>query len=168
MGGAIVSSFQAATAKDSRMSFDPNSTNPYSTSTQPTAPKKSNVLLYVLLGLGGAALLACCGCGGAMYFVTQAGLSAAADQLKPQLQSDPVVQEHVGEINSLGMNIMATGNEAQKNPKQPGDPDRIVFDIKGNKGSGQVVGELDQGAGQVRLRNAELRMSTGEAFPLSP
>lgn len=150
------------------MSFDPSSTNPYATSSQPTAPKKSNVLLYVLLGLGGAAILACCGCGGAMYFTMQFGLSQAAAQLKPQLQSDPVVQEHVGDISDLGMNIMATGTEAQKNPNQAKGEEKIVFDIKGSKGSGQVVGQMDQGAGQVRLRNAELRMSSGETFQLSP
>lgn len=151
------------------MSFDMNSPNPYaaSPSTPPTAPKKSNVLMYVLLGVGAVLLVGCCGCGGLMWWGGNQAFNLVASTVKPSLQADPVVQEHVGEIESLSMNIMATGQEAETN-KQPQGQERIVFDVKGSKGSGQIVGKVEpDGAGQAKLSNGELRIN-GQTFPLTP
>jgi hypothetical protein len=151
------------------MSFDMNSPNPYaaSPSTPPNAPKKSNVLMYVLIGVGVTLLVGCSGCGGLMMWGGMNAMNLVASTLKPTLQSDPVIQEHIGDIQSLNMNFVATGQEGEKN-KQPAGQERVVFDIKGSKGSGQVVGKVEPAGQQVKLGNGELRMSTGEKFPLTP
>ncbi|QDU31957.1 hypothetical protein ETAA8_71190 [Anatilimnocola aggregata] len=148
------------------MSFDPKSTNPYApASTQPVAPKKSNVLLYVLLGIGGVALLVCCSCGGIGYFGFNQALGMVAQQIKPQLQTDPVIQEHIGTIDTLSMNMTKSVSEAEQNKKQG----FLVFDIKGEKGSGIVMGRVDQtNPQQARLAEGELRMADGQSFPLTP
>jgi hypothetical protein len=155
------------------MSFDPNSTNPYaaSPSTQPTAPKKSNVLMYVLLGIGAVVVIGCCGCAGMMMFggnaFMQAGMNLVGEQIKPSLQADPVVQEHIGDIKKISMNFTASTQEAQRS-QQAGEPQRMVFDVEGTKGKGQIIGTNMEQGGQPRLKNAELRMSTGETYPLTP
>ncbi len=154
------------------MSFDPNPTNnPYSASTQPIAPKKSNVLMYVLLGVGAVLVLGCCGCAGAMYWGGDAAMKAAmnvmGEQLKPSLQADPVVQEHVGDIQKLSMNFGASTVETQKAQKGGGQQ-RMVFDIEGSKGKGQVTGNVNQGSNPPRLSNGELKMSSGQSYPLTP
>lgn len=152
------------------MSFDPNSGSSFPPSTPPVAPKKSNVLLYVLLGIGGVALLVCCGCAGTMYFggssIMNAALTAAAEEVRPSLAADPVVQEHIGEIESVTVNFSSMMAEAQANQKAGNAEQRMVIDIKGSKANGQAVGVMDAGP-PPKLRNGELRVN-GQTYPLTP
>jgi len=155
------------------MSFDMNSPNPYapSASTPPTAPKKSNVLMYVLIGVGVTLLVGCCGCGGFLILGGQSMMNSAmnlvGEQIKPTLQADPVVQEHVGEVQKISMNFGASMEETQKSQKA-GGAQRMVFDVEGTKGKGKIVGTTDESGPKPRLKNGELRMPTGETFPLTP
>lgn len=150
------------------MSFDPNPNNPYAASTQPVAPKKSNVLLYVMLGIGGALVAICCGCGGMGYFAFQKGIQQAATAVRPQLQADPAVMEHIGNLDTVSVDMGGLMSEVQKNPQRH-QGRNMAFKVKGDKGQGIVIGRLDQqGAGQARIGEGELIMPSGEMFPLTP
>jgi hypothetical protein len=146
--------------------YDP--TNPYSTLGGPPGmhpPRKSNAWLWIL-GIGGGILglgLLCCGCfGGLFYF----GWGQMNEMVKQQIQNDPVIQEHIGEVYSVSANVMATGQEVQANPPPPGD-NVLVFDVKGSKGSGQLVGtQLEQPAPGRFLRDMRLKKD-GQVYPLS-
>jgi len=151
------------------MSFDMNSPNPYAPSTQPVAPKKSNVLLYVLGGIGIVFLVCCLGCVGTLWFggssLMNAGMNAVGEQMKPSLQRDPVVQEHIGDIKKVTMNFMESTEATQKS-QEKGGPQRMVFELEGSKGKGKVTGTPNNQ--EQKLMNGELKMSTGETYPLSP
>lgn len=150
------------------MSFDMNSPNPYAPSTQPAAPKKSNVLLYVLLGVGGVLLLGCCGCAGFSYFAFNAGTKQIATSVRPQLQADPAIQQHIGNLNSVEVDIGAVMTEVQKNPQRHQGRNMAVR-VKGDKGEGVVLGRFDQTApGEGRMANAELILPNGDMHSISP
>lgn len=150
------------------MSFDPSSTNPYAASTPPTAPKKSNTLLYVLGGIAAFVIIGCCGCGGLMWWGGTAALQVAANQVKPQLAADPVIQEHVGNLQTAEISVQAYISEAGKNPRHQQAGRDIAIKVKGDKGSGLVVCKIDQSnPGQPRVVNGELVLPSGESYPLS-
>lgn len=152
------------------MSFDMNSPNPYAASTQPTAPKKSNVLLYVLLGIGGVLLLTCCGCGGVIWYGWNTGMSqisaAVAKIVRPSLQADPVIQEQIGELQSVEWELGSLVEETKKDPKRH-QGRNMALRVKGPKGEGIVIGRFDQtGPDSGDLKNAEL-LKGGTWYPLS-
>ena len=151
------------------MSFDMNSPNPYAPSTQPVAPKKSNVLLYVLGGIGAVFLILCLGCVGVMWFggnsLMNAGMSAIGESMKPSLQRDPVIQEHIGDLQKVSMNFGESTTATQKS-QEKGGPQRMVFDVEGSKGKGKVTGTPNNQ--EQKLNNGELKMDSGETYPLSP
>ena len=141
-------------------------TNPYGAgNTMQPAPRKSNTWLWILLGVGGVILVGCCGCAGIAWWGMGAGMGMVAQQIRPSLDADPVVQEHIGEIEEFDWNLMATGEASEK---KTGGEDVIVWDVKGSKGAGQISGTVDQGGGGgVKLKNGKLKMKSGEEFNLS-
>lgn len=119
-----------------------------------------------ILGIGGGVLLLlCAGCGLAMYFSVTGVMGFMGGMVKEQIQNDPVIVEHIGDVQSVDINYTATGQEAEKNP-QPGR-NVLVFDVKGSKGSGQLVGTQVQAAapGHV-LEDMKLRKG-GQEYPLT-
>jgi|GEM_PF-1285428 hypothetical protein len=128
---------------------------------QPQPPKKSLWWLWLLLGGGGAfACLLCCGLFGLVYV----GFNVIESELTPQLQRDPVVQEHLGEVKSVEFDFMKSVSESEKS----GDSDTLVFHVEGSKGSGDVIGRTVTGEdGAERLEGGILRLPSGEEFQLS-
>lgn len=129
-------------------------------------PKRSsNTWLWVLGIGGGVMLLLCCGCGVGMYYAWQGVTGVMGGWVKEQVADDPVIKEHIGEVESVTLNLIAVGEEAERNPPVKGE-EKLVFDIKGSKGSGKLLGsQIPQpGPGRV-LRNMKLRTDKGE-FPL--
>ena len=153
------------------MSFDPNTPNPYAaSSTQPTVPKKSNTLLYVLLGVGGILLLSCAGCGGFAWWGATSGMkmvgAVVGKQVTPQLQADPVIKKHIGNISEVEMSITDAISELSKNQARHAGRD-IGLKIKGDKGSGLIMCRMDQSTpNQPRVVNGELLIN-GEYHKLS-
>ncbi len=147
------------------MSFD--SPNPYApaASTPPVAPKKSNTLLYVLLGVGGILLVSCVGCAGLLVVAGTKGMSLVTAQLKPQIQADPVVREHIGEIKEMNWSITSFAKEFEKNQARHQGRD-ACFEVKGDKGSGLIMGKLNNNPPQ-RLDNAELVLPDGTFHKLN-
>jgi hypothetical protein len=131
---------------------------------QPRRGSKS--WLWILGIVGGVMLVLCAGCGIASYFAWQGMSSFMGGMVQEQVADDPVIQEHIGDVESVTLNIMATGQEAERNPPPPGE-NRMVFDIKGSKASGQLVGTqvAQPGPGRV-LRDMKLRVG-GQEYPLA-
>ena len=123
-------------------------------------PRKSRWWLWLLIGMGGAGVIVCCGCAGLMYF----GLSAAGNVMEgpmiSKLNADATAQEKLGTVTSAKWDMMATGKatEAAKNGTTV-----MVFHVTGEKGSGDV--HADQAVGEKMFENARLIMG-GEEFPL--
>jgi hypothetical protein len=143
------------------MSFD--SPNPYAaSSTQPTVPKKSNTLLYILLGVGGILLVSCLGCGGLVYVFGTQGMKMVTAKIQPQVQADPVIREHIGEIKEFTWSITSFAKEYEKNsPRHEGRD--VCFEVKGDKGEGLVMCRIDNTNPQnQRITNAELVLPNGE------
>lgn len=120
-------------------------------------PKSSKAWLWILLGVGGVGLLACCGCGGLIVL----GLGVVGEQLIAQLNADPIAQQHLGSVTSATPDVIATGEEGQKAPGKS----VMVFNVVGEKGSAKVV--VEQAPGQQHFRNGRLILPSGEDIPLS-
>ena len=90
--------------------------NPYSNPPGVGAPppRKSNSWLWILgiVGVLGLAMVICCGVGG--YFAFNAGMSVVTNELKNEVAGDPNVQQHLGEIKNLSVDLIASGEEAEK------------------------------------------------------
>ena len=120
------------------------------------------ILLAALMFLG------CCGLMGVgMGFGAYSAFQISGDMAKQQYGDDPVIQQHIGEIQSISLNLSASAEESQQ-PSAAG-ASIMVFDVSGPKGSGQLIAEQQQPvnpqAGQM-FSKAKLRTSQGE-FPLS-
>ncbi|TWU42801.1 cytochrome c oxidase assembly factor Coa1 family protein [Novipirellula artificiosorum] len=129
-------------------------------------PKKSNVWLWVLgtiVVLGVVGGLVCCG---GSYFMFQMGQGMMGEEITRQIDGDPTVVEQIGEIESVKMSISETANQEMTQ----GKPGAIAFDIQGDKGSGVLVIQQDQGVpGQpFALRSAELVLPDGTRHQLIP
>lgn len=149
--------------------FSDYSTNPYSTPNQPGMPgmpgmppppkKASKLWLWLLLAFGGGgfAVCGCCGAlfGGSAYFAASVGAT--------QIQNDPVVQQQCGDIQSVNIDFMATGEEKENQ----GGRDVLVFRVKGSKASGTVLGFTnDDPDGERLFGSGELRLDSGETFTI--
>ncbi len=110
--------------------------NPYAGSFGPQAPppRRSTAWMWIVGGLGLGGLLLCGCCGGFFMF----GLSQVETFLRQEAEGHPAMAEHIGEIKSMSANITAMGEESQRR----GDGTNvIVYDVKGTKGDGQLLGE---------------------------
>lgn len=143
-----------------------NDFNPYGNSGQafppyhdPYArpPRKSGsaIWLWVIGGvvvLGGAMATACC-CG-----LAHLGLEVEVSELEQEIRDHPLVKQHIGEIQELTRNWSASIARQEEY-----EDDVWVFDIKGTKGSGEIVAVYDD---EDNLQSAELRSSDGRTFKL--
>jgi hypothetical protein len=125
-------------------------------------PKSSNAWLWILLGVGGAGLLVCCGCGGFGYFAMNKGFEVMQQDLQTRLSTDPVAQQHLGQIESVTFDFGASITESQER----GGDQVFVFHVKGSNGSGDVIGNQPPQGGQT-IRNPKLILPSGEEVPLS-
>jgi len=103
-------------------------------------------------GLGLIAAIACCG---AVYFTLQV---APGMLLQEELQANATIQENLGDVESVKINLSATGRENQDNP----DDETMVFNVEGTEADGQVV--VRQAGNQ--MRPVELILGDGTRLPL--
>lgn len=131
---------------------------------KPQQPKKSSTLLYVLAGISGACLLLCLGCGVYGFLLVSNGMQQASKELIVQVQPHPLIQEHIGKVQSLSMNF---GESVSINEGKVGKK-TAVFDIVGDKGSALLFGEVDDGHDRpARFGQATLLLPNGETHLLS-
>lgn len=122
--------------------------------------QKSRTGLLIGCGIAGVlGLLVCCGGISMLGFF---GMGAVAQLLQAEIENSPTVIEHFGQIESMSMNLGATGNEAQN--VQPGSGSPLVFDVQGSKGSGQVV--IVQSSDGQGVSSAVLITDDGTRYPV--
>ena len=141
----------------------PGQPNPFAASQSPyqQQPKKSNTWLYILLGVGGAGLLVCCGCGGFGYMMMGEGFKVFEQNLQAQLSASPVAQEHLGEIQSVKMDFMEGVKRTDERKQQT-----MVFHVVGSKGSAEVEGDQPPFGGQA-VMNPTLILPSGDRIPIN-
>jgi len=125
----------------------------------PPPRRGGNRLLIGCLIAAVVGLLVCCGGG---YLVIRFGSSMLADMIRAEVQDSPTIVEHIGDIQSLEMNIGAIGEEAQN--LEPGQASPFVFDIVGDKGSGQLIVTQETPGGAIE--SAVLVLPSGERLPV--
>jgi hypothetical protein len=124
-------------------------------------PKKSNTLWWVLgiigvLTVGGALL--CCG---GIYFTFRFVSDAIGEQVKLAVSQEPVIQEHIGTISDMGMNFTATSQTGG------GGNQKFVFDVVGDKGTGQLEVLMDTREGQQAIESCVLVLPNGDRHEIT-
>jgi hypothetical protein len=117
-------------------------------------------LTGIITGLIGTFL--CTGCFGFMGWAVFAFLPQMA---QAELEKNFVIQQHIGNIEELTINFVATGEAQEKDPPPPGIT-LLAFDIKGSKGRGTVVCKMRDKGGSLELVGGQLEMANGERFEL--
>ncbi|QDT06820.1 hypothetical protein K227x_52410 [Rubripirellula lacrimiformis] len=144
--------------------FDANPNAPgNSGGVYPDSPPKKSKAKFWLMGcgiLGFVGLLVCCG---GPLLMTQFGLSMLAGEFQKQLDGNPVIVEHIGEIESLSMNWSETIARAQN---AEGGSEELAFEISGTKGSGVVMIQQDQSGDGTGMQSATLVMEDGTRYPI--
>jgi len=67
---------------------------------------------------------------GALVWLISIGWSLFADQARSALQDDAVVQEHIGQIRDMRVDLYRTSLAPSG--------DEFVFDVEGDRGTGRV------------------------------
>lgn len=148
--------------------FDQRNPNPPTTPTsyaqddfnQQPPRRSGNRLLIGCLIAGVVGALVCCG---GMFAMYRFGTTMMGEVIRDEIRDSPTIVEHIGDIESLQMNIGATSEEVQNAPAGQGSP--LVFDIVGSKGSGQVV-VMQSGAAGTIVDSAILVLPDGERLPI--
>lgn len=99
--------------------------------------QKSNVWLWVLAIVGGLGVLGILICCGSMFAFYRFGSGVLSSQVEARLDGNPVVERHVGEVESVAMNLTATAEESQN-----GNRDVLVFDVEGSKSDAKVAASV--------------------------
>ncbi len=110
-------------------------------------------------------LIGCGGCLGvvvvAAVVVTYLGWNIFSDQAKDALAANPVVQEHLGEVHSISVDLEATGDAEGS--------DVFVFRVEGSRASGTVTAEfITVDDATEELGSGTLVLDSGETYPLLP
>lgn len=123
----------------------------------------SNVWLWVLAAVGSIFLIGMVVCCGAGYFLVDAGKKMIADGAAQELRDNPIVQEHIGEIDEIEIDF----GEVISNAQDQDEDDlsiTFVFRVKGSKGSGKIL--MRQDDGDEAIASAQLVMDDGTQYEL--
>jgi hypothetical protein len=92
------------------------------------------------------------------------GLSAASGALEDEVADHPAIQQNIGEIQSLSMNLTATGEETQK---RGSGKNVMVYDVKGSAASGQLIAEQSRNPQPGNMFDKiDLRLDSGEVISI--
>jgi hypothetical protein len=142
--------------------FPPGNLNPYSDVPLGPPPKKSKTWLWILLGGGLVALVALIACGGIIYFSFSEGLAIFEQDLMARLNASPTAQKHLGTIESVEFDLLASTKATNKN-----DGEQVfLFHVQGTQGKADLIGTPDQ-SGTTGITDAKLVLPSGEEVELS-
>jgi len=130
-------------------------------------PRKSNWVVWLLGGCGCSVVLLAICCGTLGYIGATKGPQMLGKLLEGPLREEVAdnddVKEHLGEIESLTANFMASAQEQ----KERGGGNWLVMDAKGSKGKGTFIVETVPGAqGSDAFKHIELRTEEGKTFEI--
>lgn len=98
---------------------------------------------------------------GAVVGLTLWGLSMFVDQVHVELEQNPVIQQHLGELHELELDWLGTGEQEGENV--------FVFEATGARGTGTVIAEcITVSADREEITWGQLQLSSGESIPLVP
>lgn len=96
---------------------------------------------------------------GVIAWIAVAGWSIFSEQAQAALQADAVVQQHIGKIDTMKVDVLATG-------AAPGG-DEFVFSVTGDRGRGKVSATwVSDGAEREILTEGVLTMHDGREYTL--
>ena len=78
---------------------------------------------------------------GVRFVTVSSGMQQASKELMAQVQPHPLIQQHIGQVQSMSMNF---GESVALNEGKVGKK-TAVFDIKGSQGSALIAGQVDDG-----------------------
>lgn len=96
-------------------------------------------------------------------FFAQFGLSMYAGEVQRQLQGNPVIVEHIGEIESTSHSWTGTMEAAQQNQ---GSESQLAFEVTGSKASGTVYVVQDRSGDGTGIKSAILKLPNGTELPI--
>ncbi|MCE4370294.1 hypothetical protein [Xanthomonas hortorum] len=148
--------------------LSPRPQSPFPSSTSAAAPsapavrpvrKRLSGVAIGLIGLAACAMLFGMLVLGALGWLIVTCWSLFADQARTALQDDAVVQERIGQIHTMRVDLYRTG-------LAPGGDD-FVFNVEGDRGAGRVHATwVSAGAESETLTNGTLNMRDGSEYAL--
>ena len=89
------------------------------------------------------------------------GLNIMDEQVKMDLRDNPVIVEHLGNLNTVDMDFTASA--------ATGGEQTFVFNVVGTRGEGVLTAEVETVDGDTeRVLSGTLRLASGESFDLFP
>ncbi|MHC4959907.1 MAG: hypothetical protein ACYTGN_16200 [Planctomycetota bacterium] len=89
------------------------------------------------------------------------GLDVIAEQVKLDIQDHPLILEHIGSIETIELDFTASAAQDDENA--------FVFNLKGSKGNGLLIAELETtDADTEKVVAATLRVASGKVIDLFP
>ena len=82
-----------------------------------------------------------------------------SDGIKASLNSNPIIEKHIGNVNEIEIDLAATGNEM--------NDDVFVFTVEGSINSGLLKVEIDSGSLSYIL-SGTIKLPSGEIYDLIP
>jgi len=146
--------------------FNFNQPNPYGQPApqQGPPPSKPNSnmkwILLVVLGAVGGGVFVCCG--GCLLLGLLGGGDDSAEQVRSQVENNPVLVQHIGQIHSFELQYLdSLGDDVGY--------DDWFYDVEGSLGSGRlIVTESTDSNFDTIVEAATLRMSDGSEYDLFP
>ena len=144
--------------------YPPAPGDPFSSSSHQSPPmgppdRPSNSKTpWIIGGLVGFGIM-CLVCCGGITMLAKVGLDMVSEDIKRQVREEPTIQENIGEIESMSMNLIASGSHD--------DDETFVYDLKGSLGSGELtVRSITNDSGGESIESASLKTSDGRTFEL--
>ena len=120
--------------------------------------KKGCVIAAIVVAVLGVLIAGGC------YLMVKKGMNMATDAYITVLNTNPVVQEHLGEITKLDMDMKAMMKEKDG---------MVIFNATGSKANGvlkvqEMKVEIDNGQTTGDLTGGTLTTSDGQTYQLTP
>ncbi len=136
-----------------------SSVPPAAPSPAAVAPKSLTSVAIGLIGVATCVVLMAMLVFGALIWLMSTGWSLFADQARSALQADALVQEHIGQIRDMRVDLYRTS-------LAPGS-DEFVFDVQGDRGTGRVHATwVSDGAEREILSTGVLTLRDGTEYTL--
>ncbi|MGB0597248.1 MAG: hypothetical protein ACPGLY_11190 [Rubripirellula sp.] len=147
------------------MANDPFEATSAATNQMETAPAKKGIrgCLIGCFVVSGLVLLTCCG---GAYFAMNFGSQQIANEIKPRLAGNPAIEEHIGEVESLSLDLIRTYTQmAEAQRKDDNSTGVLILQVNGSKGSGEIHLNLDE-TNEVNFDSCTLVLPDDSRYPV--
>ena len=141
--------------------FEGNGPSPYMDPSQSSPKKSRRGCLIGCTAISLLTMLVCCGGG---YWIMSFVSGEMSREVQRRLAGNPVVEEHIGEVQSVSLEILETSRQTQK-AQEDGKKGVLVFSLEGSKSSGQL--RVDQNdSNEPDFSSALLVMPDGSRYQI--